>query len=147
VRVWRISNHLDLSGRGGILSQGRWNRVGTPVVYCSDHPATSLLEMLVRVERLDAPAAFRLLTIELPDSAPTLQLDAGQLPVDWRTDIDFTRSLGDGLLRRAEHLFILVPCALVPFAWNVLLNSSHPDSIGCSIVEVTESSFDPRLIR
>lgn len=147
VRVWRISNHLDLSGRGGVLSQGRWNKVGTPVVYCSDHPATTLLEMLVRVERSDTPARFRLLTIDLPDDSAKLQLDGDQLPADWRTDIDFTRSLGDELLKRAEHLFMLVPCALVPFTWNVLLNSSHSDAGRCSIIEVTESSLDPRLIR
>lgn len=147
MRVWRISTHVDLSGRGGILADGRWNRIGTPIVYCSDHPATSLLEMLVRIDRFDAPTGFRLLTIELPDDAPRLRLDPAELPPEWRMDIEVTRSLGTDLLQRAEHLFTLVPCVLVPFASNVLLNSNHPDVARCSIVDVTDSTFDPRFIR
>ena len=147
MRVWRISTHVDLSGRGGVLAEGRWNRIGTPVVYCSDHPATSLLEMLVRVDRLDAPTSFRLLTIEVPENAPRLKLDPTELPPEWRVDIEVTRSLGTELLQRAEHLLILVPCVLIPFASNVLFNSNHPDAARCSIVEVTDSAFDPRLIR
>ena len=103
--------------------------------------------MIVRVDRFDAPTSFRLLTIELPDDAPRLQLDPTELPSEWRVDTEVTRSLGTDLLQRTEHLFILVPCVLVPFASNVLLNTNHPDSARCSIVEVTDSTFDPRLIR
>ena len=30
--IWRIGNHADLSGAGGIRSSGRWHRRGAPVV-------------------------------------------------------------------------------------------------------------------
>lgn len=103
--------------------------------------------MLVRIDRFDAPTGFRLLSIEVPDDAPRLQLHATDLPPDWRTNFEVTRSLGTELLTRSEHLIILVPCVLVPFASNVLLNSNHPDAAHCSIAEVTDSAFDPRLIR
>lgn len=147
MRVWRISNHVDLSGRGGELAHGRWNRAGTPVVYCSDHPATTLLEMLVRIDRWDVPPTFRLLTIDVPDDAPELRVEEPILPAEWRADIEATRLLGTELLQRAEHLYLLVPCVLVPFAWNVLLNPAHPDIARCAITAVTAEAFDPRLIR
>lgn len=103
--------------------------------------------MLVRIDRLDAPSSFRLLTIEIPDDAARLQLNPADLPADWRTNFEITQSLGTKLLQAKEHLIIMVPCVLVPFASNVLLNSNHREAARCSIVEVTDSTFDPRLIR
>jgi RES domain-containing protein len=49
VRIWRISIYGDLSGRGGLLSAGRWNPRGLPIVYAADHPATAMLETLAHV--------------------------------------------------------------------------------------------------
>lgn len=147
MRVWRISNHIDLSGQGGLLSEGRWNSKGIPVVYCSDHPATCLLEMLVRIERADVPPSFRLLSIEVPNDAPSLRLAESELAEGWRANFAYTQSRGTQLLGDAEHLTITVPCVIVPFAWNVLLNPEHHAISRCSIVDVIESSFDPRLIR
>ncbi len=147
MRAWRISNHIDLSGRGGELANGRWNVAGTPVVYCADHPSTTLLEMLVRVDRSDMPSSFRLLAIDLPDSSPVFRIDPEGLPANWRFDLDFTRQIGTELLNRAEHLIVLVPSVIVPFTWNVLVNPRHPEIAGCAIVLVTEATFDPRLIR
>jgi RES domain-containing protein len=136
-----------LSGRGGLLFSGRWNQLGTPVVYCSDHPATALLETLAHVDRDDVPASFRLLTIEAPDDLPVKELSSSELGPDWRTEIRSTKALGTALLDRAEHLLTFVPCVLVPFARNALLNPRHGAARRCSIVEVIEEAFDPRLIR
>ena len=128
-----------------MLADGRWNRLGTPVVYCSDHPATALLEILARLDRADVPSSFRLLAIAIPDDAPSVSLTADKLPDNWRADISTTRTTGTDLLRRAEALTIRVPSVLVPYAWNVLLNPQHADAVRCSVVETIESAFDPRL--
>jgi RES domain-containing protein len=147
VLLWRISNHADLSGRGGLLADGRWNKLGTPLVYRSDHPATALLEVLAHIDRSDVPESFRLLTIELPDTSPTIRLDPKELPSGGRSDLAITQNIATELLSRAEHLLILVPCVLVPDAWNALLNPLHPHAALCSIIDSIESFFDPRLIR
>jgi hypothetical protein len=55
--------------------------------------------------------------------------------------------MGSDLLTRAEHLIVLVPTVLVPYAWNALLNPNHPDIGRCSIAEVITELFDPRLVR
>ena len=147
MRIWRISNHLDLSGRGGVLAAGRWNRAGTPVVYCADHPATALLEVLVHLDREDIPARYKLLAIDVPDDAPTMTLTPADLIPGWRTELDYTRRLGAELLKSAEHLTIVVPCVLAPMAQNILLNPRSDAAAGCSIVDVIECAFDPRLVR
>jgi RES domain-containing protein len=147
MRIWRISEHLDLSGRGGMLAEGRWHRRGIPVVYCADHPATTMLERLVHLDPEDAPAAYRLLAIDVADSAPIARVTLDALPDGWRHDLTATRTIGTDRLSRAEHLLILVPSALVPHAWNVLLNPHHEDVQRCTIAGVFDGLFDSRLVR
>ncbi|WP_425283457.1 RES domain-containing protein [Halomonas daqiaonensis] len=36
-----------MAGIGGTVTAGRWHHKGRPIVYLSDCPATSLLEVLV----------------------------------------------------------------------------------------------------
>ena len=67
MHLWRISKYADLTGRGGVLLEGRWHRKGVPVVYCSDHPSTSLLEVLVHFEPDQIPPSFQLIKIRCPD--------------------------------------------------------------------------------
>lgn len=67
MHLWRISKYADLTGRGGVLLEGRWHRKGIPVVYCSDHPSTSLLEVLVHFEPDQIPPSFQLIKIRCPD--------------------------------------------------------------------------------
>jgi hypothetical protein len=74
-------------------------------------------------------------------------LESAALPSDWRENLEITRKVGTELLNQADYLLIRMPCLLVPFAWNVLLNPRHPDAARCLIAEVVESAFDPRLIR
>ncbi|HXH47142.1 MAG TPA: RES family NAD+ phosphorylase [Bradyrhizobium sp.] len=50
MRIWRISNFDDLSGIGGLKTDGRWHDRGRHVVYAADHPASALLEVMVHLE-------------------------------------------------------------------------------------------------
>lgn len=96
MRVWRISNHEDLSGRGGLLFAGRWNRLGTPIVYTADHPATAMLETLVHLEWDRVPETYKLIQINLPDDSSSYRVDAADLPTAWRTDPHVTQANWDG---------------------------------------------------
>jgi RES domain-containing protein len=147
VRLWRISNHIDLSGRGGLLAAGRWHRLGTPVVYAADHPSTAMLEVLAHLDLDDVPARYRLMAIEAPDDASRLEIAAEELPTDWRMNVEGTRELGNRLLYAGAHLMIVVPSVLVRGAWNVLMNPRHPEIARCSVAEIWEDAFDPRLVR
>jgi RES domain-containing protein len=70
--LWRISKYADLSGRGGVSIEGRWHRKGTPIVYCSDHPSTALLEVLVHLQPQQIPPSFQLIKIKCPDHVSIL---------------------------------------------------------------------------
>ncbi len=67
-----------------MISAGRWNPINTPMVYCSDHPATALLEILVHIDADNLPPTYQLLEIEVPDSVSIASPD---LTADWENDV------------------------------------------------------------
>jgi RES domain-containing protein len=83
MRIWRISNYADLSGRGGTMGEGRWHRKGVLITYCADHPSTALLEILVHATRWTVPDVYQLIEIDIPEDVPVLD---GILPGGWEND-------------------------------------------------------------
>ena len=147
MRLWRVSEWPDLSGRGGLLTDGRWTRAGIPAVYCADHPATALLEKLVHLDLEDFPLTYKLLAIDVPDDVPAHRIEGSAMPSTWRSDVAGSQAIGMELLTRGEHLFFWVPSALVPYAWNALLNPRHAGIDRCSVAEVIEHPLDRRFVR
>jgi RES domain-containing protein len=142
MHVWRLSNHADLSGRGGLLAGGRWHSKGTPIVYCADHPASCLLEMLVHVDIADRPTTYQLLMIDFPDGTG---IEDVSLPSDWRQDVSLTRSMGSRFIAKGELPVLRVPSAIIPFSTNYLLNPALLAGAGIRIVGVSRHPVDDRL--
>ena len=148
MRLWRISDYGTLSGDGGLLAPGRWHSQGRRIIYLSDHPASALLELLVRFQILvsDIPDSYRLLAVDFPDSVTTDAIDVEALPRDWRGDRATTQSIGDGWLSANRTALLKVPSAIVPFAFNWLLNPTHADASGAIVADVIQTPLDPRLM-
>src|SRR3984893_1129759 len=85
MQLWRISNHADLTGIGGLRAAGRWHSQGRRIVYLADHPSSALLEMLVHLDRDLIPSTYQLLRISIPSDMKIEGLAAGSLSEDWRT--------------------------------------------------------------
>jgi RES domain-containing protein len=147
MELWRISNYSDLSGLGGMRASGRWQTRGKRIVYLADHPASALLEMLVRLDPDLIPATYTLLRVNVPDIIESVDIDVDALPSDWRLQPALTRQLGDEWLDRNETALLHVPSAIVPSAWNVLLNPAHANAAFGRVVEAVHSPFDLRLLR
>jgi RES domain-containing protein len=144
MRVWRISNYADLSGRGGIIAAGRWNLIDTPIVYCADYPATAMVEILVHLDSEDIPESYQLLEIDLPDAA---EISVPDLPENWRDDEPATQHIGTDFVTAGRFAAMQVPSVVVPFGKNYLLNPRVAKSSHVEIVGVTVHPFDPRLIK
>lgn len=141
--LWRISRYADLSGRGGLHASGRWHTRGTPIVYLSDHPATSLLEMLVQVGHSgNLPRTYQWLRVDVTGVAMT---DVDDLPADWSQRLEHTQAIGDAWLAAGESTLLRVPAVVAPATWNVLLNPRHPHARDCHIREFVPYPVDPRL--
>ena len=146
--LWRISNHDSLNAAGGLRSEGRWHPLGYPVVYCAQAPAAALLEMLVRLglSMARAPVMYRLLRIDAPDDIAVDSVDRGELPDDWTIDRGRTQMLGNVWLASGRTAMLLVPSAIVPETWNVLLNPSHRDAARVRVTSATEHELDSRFL-
>lgn len=147
--LWRISNHLSLAGDGGLRVSGRWHTRGRRVVYCAQSPAAALLEILVHfeIELQDLPARYRLFKIEAPDDATIERVSRDQLPVDWIENIHATRVIGNSWLTKGRSLFLIVPSAVMPETFNVLLNPDHQDATRIAVTQSSEHAIDPRLLK
>jgi RES domain-containing protein len=145
MRIWRISNYADLSGIGGTLAPGRWHSKGRPILNAAEHPALALLEVLVHFDRSELPDSYQLLGIDIPDSASLAELTQLALPARWMQDELATRRIGDRWLGEGESLLLRAPSALVPHAWNVLVNPVHPEAAMASIGSIDRAPFDARL--
>jgi len=143
MRIWRISNHADLSGLGARIGGGRWNPMNTPMVYCADHPATALLEILVHLDAEDSPSTYQLLEIDIPDAVAAT---APELPQNWMDDVATTQQIGSDFIAGMSLAVMKVPCAIVPFTHNYLLNPDLLETAGIGIVGVTKHPIDTRLL-
>jgi RES domain-containing protein len=146
VTLWRISNHADLKGVGGLRASGRWHTAGRPIVYLAEHPALCLLEALAHdVDPGDLPGRYQWLKVDM--RRPTSIADAAGLPRDWMNDAAVTRAIGDRWLGESKSALLRVPSVLAPESFNYLLNPSHGRARVARVVAAFSYPLDPRLAR
>ena len=148
MRIFRLSRHAyaeDLSGIGAALNPGRWNKAGTPVLYCSERPETALLETLVNLPPMMIPDLV-LLTIEIPDESYQ-ELTPAALPQNWfHYPAPTALSLiGKAWIDQQVYLALKVPSAVVHTAGNFLLNVRHPRISEVKVIDRSPFYFDRRL--
>ena len=140
--VWRISQFNDLSGRGGLFAAGRWNHLGTEIVYCSDHPSTCLLELLVRFNPERTPSNYRLLEIKLTDKVAPIE---AKPPKGWQKKSKVTQEIWDAFCKKNTAPVLKVPSVIMPQATHYLLNPNHIDHGKHKIVGVYDNLLDERF--
>lgn len=147
--LWRISNHADLSGAGGLLHSGRWHSRSRPVVYLAESPAGALVEALVHVQAGSAaelPKHYQLVEVALHDTVSSVDVPS-KLAGQWRDDVATTRTLGDAWLAGQSSLLLRVPSAVVGRSFNRLLNPQHAQAALCRVTSLARFPFDERLLK
>ncbi len=156
MRVWRIATQSqdcpadDLSGNDARAGGARWNRPGTPVVYCADTPALACLEILVHLDSAGLDARRCLVAIELPEALwnARRQLAADELPPGWDAKGPDTPTveIGQQWLESRSSAVMVVPSAVVPESAVILLNPAHPDAAQGRAEVRRHWAFDYRLL-
>lgn len=148
-RVSRGPFRFDLSGKGAELLGGRWNPAGVPAVYAADSISLALLETLVHAKML--PSDHFIMTLSVPMAA-VRPLSVAALPAGWNQTSDqcVARQVGMTTLfappEQNEKLFgLLVPSAIVPEQFNIVLNPVLEQIHSVSIKELRPLKPDPRL--
>lgn len=147
-RAWRIVKEKHaataFSGEGARLYGGRWNSVGTSLVYTSGTKALAALESLVH---LNPPVIFKYVAIPV-EFDDALVEKAVSLPPDWNDDPPppATKKIGDLWVALARSAILELPSVIIPDEPNYLINPGHPDFKKVFIGNPELFSFDPRLL-
>jgi len=148
--VYRVANvkykDLTLSGIGAEKVGGRWNKVGTRAVYCSENISLALLEYYVHSENIAyLPKEILIAKIQFPDDFVIEELNElperwNQYPYSSKTTEVFTNSAKD------RNFFALrVPSTIVGFESNIILNPLYKEYGKIEIIEFIELPIDERL--
>lgn len=149
--AWRLDNRRHAatwdSGEGAYIFGGRWNPKGTPAVYCSIDPATTILEQAVHKDWsvLDVvPHVLTTLTVTEPAAVHVVRPE--DVPdADWLAPgLPDTAQQAFGAILLSLHKFILIPSVVSSHSWNLIL--SVPKAAGAYTLESqTPFVLDKRL--
>ena len=151
MQVFRIAKtrHIrDLSGIGGMLHGGRWNRKNTPAIYSAENRSLAAVEFLVHVPLSIVPKNLSIACLEIPDDIVPEQIQMSRLPNNWR---DYpappeSADLGSEWALSTRSLLLRVPSVVVADEFNILINPKHPDITRVAISHVENFIFDRRLL-
>lgn len=152
--LWRIGADTpeyeadDKSGKGAEKSGGRWNRVGTPMLYTSTSRALACLETVVHLAGDTLPLNRYLVKVTIPIAAwkAATVVDPSKL-IGWDAEPAGKASLdwGTNWVNGKGSLLAKVPSIIVPEEWNVLVNPMHPDIGTVQAGKVRKWLYDMRL--
>jgi RES domain-containing protein len=151
--VWRVTRktHADepLSGEGARRYGGRWNHVGTAVVYTSESLSLAALEYLVNLPISDLPDDLVSVKIQIPESLTTKRISIDDLPDNWRAfpAIEQLKDIGADWARERTTSILIVPSVVIPTELNYLVNPAHEAIRKIEIVSVEPFALDTRLLR
>ncbi|MFD1628392.1 RES family NAD+ phosphorylase [Pseudopedobacter beijingensis] len=136
----------DLSGTGARLNGGRWNSIGTPMVYLASSKSLAVLEVLVHLPFELIPEDFYMATYHVPQQE-ILETETEKLPANWK-DIphqNSTKNLGDMFIKDSKYFLYKVPSIIVNDEYNFLLNPHHPLVKEVKLEKLESFIFDTRL--
>jgi RES domain-containing protein len=147
VIVYRISSakYPNNDGEGASINGGRWNRKGTPLLYCAATVSLCALEVLANNAAL--PQNMVSIAAEIPVDLLLMAVLPDKLPPDWNSAVhsSSTQDIGTKWARAKGSVAIMVPSVIVPEERNYLINPLHPDFARINFSAPKPFVFDPRL--
>ncbi|WP_373517232.1 RES family NAD+ phosphorylase [Pricia sp.] len=133
--VHRVSGNEykdDLSGGGGLKSEGRWHNRGIPIIYTSESKAVAKKEKQRGPAGKIIPDGFVYVSYEIPDNIEILEITREMLDdIPWdKTPYKGgpTQIIGSDLLAQGEFAVIKVPSVVDDKSYNFIINPNHPDA-------------------
>ncbi len=147
--LWRIARHayaLDRLGAGARDAGGRWNTVGTAVIYTGGTVGIAALEKFVHLAGV-VPPDLVLVRVELPEGTSSETPTLAALPPDWNALRPGPASMQFGTRWAQENrsLVLYVPSAIVPEETNGLLNPNHAEFGAVRMAIEREFHYDSRM--
>ncbi|MFS2139345.1 RES family NAD+ phosphorylase [Duganella sp. Dugasp56] len=153
VPLWRIAVEAptyaanDLSGAGAKMTGGRWNSIGTPLVYSATSIALATIETVLHIRSGGLPFNRFLVRIDVPDAVWGARIVLDPLPGGWDAVPSgmTSRMTGDAWAALNRSALLLVPSVSVPDEYNALINPQHPDATSITATTIKRWIYDPRF--
>lgn len=127
--------------------RGRWNSAGNKVNYTSESIPLAFLENMVRRQGVGFNDLFRIMFISMPGDAIIETIDMAVLEWGWRHPNDYgqCQELGDDWYNAGRSLALKVPSAVMPEAFNYVINTQHAMYSQVELVGITNLVPDERI--
>lgn len=147
--VFRLSRNLyaeDLSGKGAELFGGRWNSIGTPVIYSAASRALAMAEVAVHLHYQKIPTDMVMVELYLPEDS-IMSLPFKELNNYWEMFpySIHTQQIGDEFIKENRFLVLKVPSAVVKGDFNFLINPRHLEIQKAKVINISPFRFDTRI--
>jgi len=120
----KYANNLLTSG-----APNRWNTLGQQVIYASGSISLCALELLAHTNGIRPDGTFKVMHIEIGQSAPIYGVNPKSLPTDWHLLAAYsaTQKMGAEWYNSMKYLLMRIPSAIITSEWNYVINTQHPD--------------------
>ncbi len=149
MRVWRVTlrSHAAPDGEGARLYGGRWNTVGTTVIYTASSLSLAVLELLVHVDSDLLPRDLVSISAHIPDDLSMITYAIDDLPSEWNRPKGALTLQRIGTTWATAHrsAVLQVPSVIIPQEQNYVLNPQHPEFSRITWTTPTPFALDPRL--
>jgi RES domain-containing protein len=137
----------DFSGYGAANFPGRWNSLGTHVLYTAASGSLAMLEILAHLYKIPAHD-FCVVCLEIPDDL-VKTYDYKSLPDSWweYPSPNALKKVGDQFVQKGEYLAMRLPSSIFREDEVVLLNPNHKEFKAVSIVYTRPIDIDRRLLK
>lgn len=128
-------------------TKGRWNGEGRKVIYCSESIPLAFLESMIRRQGVGFNDDFKIMVIEIPDDLLVTAIIPDDLADGWRDFRDYSKCqfLGDRWYEEGKTPLLKVPSAVMPEAFNYVINGTHRDFKKIKMIDVTDLVPDERI--
>lgn len=150
ITAWRITSEpyadMAFSGEGAEVYGGRFNSVGTPVVYTSESISLATLELLAKAGKRQRLSGRVVLPVTF-DENRVIAYERDDLPEGWdeRPYGPVSQTVGDRWVESEASAVLRVPSVVVPTEHNYLINPRHPEVDKLTVGEPRPLAPDPRL--
>jgi len=149
MQVYRLASrkYAPDNSEGARLYGGRWNRIGTPVIYASSTRSLAAVEVIAHHAAI--PADYQVVVIDVRDTLAIETVGLEELPPSWPDEATMktTADRGTEWATSLRTAVLQVPSAVMPAEYNYILNPLHPDFASIRFEVPDTESIDARLRR
>jgi len=153
ITAWRVikkkHRQTAFKGDGARIYGGRWNPVGTSVVYTAESLSLATLEIVVHLEREELLYTHFLKIPVTFDVQMVTTLSRKTLPRDWSRlpPSESTQKIGYKWISQSKFAVLKVPSTIIMEEYNYLINPNHPDFTNMQIGKAPTIQVQSSIIR